>query len=412
MEIITVGGCPVKGWVAGIEIEEAARKQLVNVSKMPFIAGHIAVMPDVHAGQGATIGSVIPTIGAVMPAAVGVDVSCGMAAIRTSLRHEDIPVEIRANIRAAIERKVPAGRTNDGGKGDRGAWGNIPSPINAKWNEFLAEGFAKIIEKHPKAKPMNSVNHLGTLGTGNHFIEICFGEDGYVWVMLHSGSRGPGNKIGSYFIGLAKEECRKWFIQLPDPALAYFPEGNQLFKDYIYAAEWAQKFAEINREIMVGNVIEELAETLSKMGGPSFTTEIPINCHHNYLAWESHFARNVIVTRKGAIRARLGELGIIPGSMGAKSYIVRGKGDRESFCSASHGAGRRMSRTKARQTFTVQDHIRATEGVECSKDISVIDETPSAYKDIDVVMKAQEELVEVVTTIKQVICVKGVGDSE
>lgn len=401
-EVLQDGGVPIKAWVQGVEIEEEARTQLVNVSKMPFIHGHIAVMPDVHWGIGATVGSVIPTIGAVIPAAVGVDIGCGMMAVQLNLVARDLPLDLKP-IRAAIEKAVPHGRTNDGGPGDRGAWHDTPQHHLDVWETSFLEEFDVIRERHPKAMSRNTHNHLGTLGTGNHFVEVCLDENENVWIVLHSGSRGLGNRFGNYFIELAKEDMRRYFINLPDQDLAYFPEGTRNFEDYLAAVKFAQKFASWNRELMMTNIIQVMKPFfpgLQQVGAL-------INCHHNYLNWEKHYGKNVIVTRKGAVRAKEGDMGIIPGSMGARSYIVRGKGNHESFHSCSHGAGRRMSRGKARKTITLEDHCRATAGVECRKDEDVLDESPAAYKDIDKVMEAQKDLVDIVHTLKQVVCVKG-----
>lgn len=395
------GERPIKAWVDGVPVEDAALAQLHNVAKMPFIYRHVAVMPDVHWGIGATVGSVIATRGAIIPAAVGVDLGCGMIAARTDLVASDLPDNLAA-MRSAIERAVPHGRTNDGGAGDRGAWGDPPFEARRRWG-LLAERFERICEKHPKIAKSNNVKHLGTLGTGNHFIEVCLDEEQRVWVMLHSGSRGVGGRIGSYFIERAKEDMRRWFINLPDADLAYFPEGSEGFDDYCCAVEWAQDFASANRGAMLQSVLDALRVHLRPF---ALTTEA-VNCHHNYVSREHHFGENVLVTRKGAVRAREGDLGIIPGSMGARSYVVRGRGNPESFCSCSHGAGRSMSRREAKRRFTLEDHARATEGVECRKDAEVIDETPAAYKDIDAVMAAQTDLVDVVHMLKQVLCVKG-----
>jgi tRNA-splicing ligase RtcB len=361
-------------------------------------------MPDVHWGMGATIGSVIPTKGAIVPAAVGVDLGCGMMAVETSLRAVDLP-DTLAPVRAAIERAVPHGRSGGGNRRDRGAWGDVPDVVGGRWTAELAQRFSVIVAKHRKIGDSNNVVHLGTLGTGNHFIELCLDEQDRVWVMLHSGSRGVGNRIGSYFIALAKEDMKRWFVNLPDQNLAYFPEGTEHFTDYCEAVGWAQDFARINREMMMAAVLRAMGQVRDL---PPFTAGLSaVNCHHNYVAREHHYGADVWVTRKGAVRAGLGELGIIPGSMGTRSYIVRGKGNPESFCSCSHGAGRKMSRTEAKRRFSVEDHVKATEGIECRKDESVIDETPGAYKSIDDVMAAQADLVEVVHTLRQVVCVKG-----
>ncbi|MAF95014.1 MAG: RNA-splicing ligase RtcB [Rhodospirillaceae bacterium] len=401
-EVIHEGGSPIKAWVKGVQLEDAARQQLVNVAALPFIHKHVAAMPDVHWGIGATIGSVIPTRGAIIPAAVGVDIGCGMMAVQTTLRADQLPDNLQG-VRIGIEIAVPHGRTDNGGKNDRGAWGEVSDRIAAIWDGDMGFNYGIIIEKHPKAKAFNTARHMGTLGTGNHFIEVCLDESDRVWVMLHSGSRGCGNRIGTYFIQAAKKEMERWFVNLPDKDLAYLVEGSELFDDYIEAVGWAQEFARRNRKVMMDATLEALRNTL-----PKFTvTDMAINCHHNYVARENHFGAKVWLTRKGAIRAREGDLGIIPGSMGVRSYIVRGKGDAESFHSCSHGAGRAMSRGQAKKQFSLQDHAKATEGVECRKDAGVIDETPGAYKDINAVMAAQTDLVEVVHTLKQVVCVKG-----
>lgn len=398
------GAVPVKRWTKGVAVEDAALRQLANVARLPFIHKWVAAMPDAHWGMGATVGSVIPTKGAIVPAAVGVDLGCGMMAVETSLRAVDLP-DTLAPVRAAIERAVPHGRSANASRRDRGAWGDVPDVVGGRWTAELAQRFSVIVDKHPKVGASNHVVHLGTLGTGNHFIELCLDERDHVWVMLHSGSRGVGNRIGSYFINLAKEEMQRWFISLPDHNLAYFPEGTEHFDDYVEAVGWAQDFARVNRELMMAAVLRALEHAPGMR--PFVTDAMAVNCHHNYVAREHHYGANVWVTRKGAVRAGEGELGIIPGSMGAKSFIVRGKGQPESFCSCSHGAGRTMSRTEARKRFSLADHAEATKHVECRKDEAVIDETPAAYKPIEAVMAAQADLVEVVHTLRQVVCVKG-----
>ncbi len=402
---------PIKAWVDGVELEEEARKQLINVAKMPFIFKHVAVMPDAHAGIGCTVGSVIATKGAIMPACVGVDLGCGMVAYQTSLRAEDLPDDLSL-MRSAIESAVPHGRTDNGGKNDRGAWGELPNGIQEDTDvtrlmrdfdnsilDFCGEKFASRWDHRAVLR------QLGTLGGGNHFEEVTLDESGSVWIMLHSGSRGVGNAIGSTFIERAKKNAERYFIPLPDSDLAYFPEGTREFNEYVGAIGWAQDYARLNRAHMLESVLRAVEKNVGKSvrleGGEA------VNAHHNYLARESHFGQNVLVTRKGAVRAREGDLGIIPGSMGAKSFIVRGKGNADSFTSCSHGAGRRMSRTKARATITVEDHIKATEGVECRKDAEVLDESPAAYKSIESVMAAQRDLVDIVHTLKAILCVKG-----
>ncbi len=397
------GGRPVKCWTRGVEVADNAREQLLNAASLPFVHKWVAAMPDTHWGMGATVGSVIPTQGAIIPAAVGVDLGCGMMACQTSLTASDLPEHLRG-VRSAIEAAVPHGRTANGGRGDRGAWGSLPEPVAHAW-AAMAPRFDAITEKHPRVGKCNNAHHLGTLGTGNHFIEVCLDEADRVWVMLHSGSRGLGNRVGSYFIERAKEEMKRWHVHLPDENLAYLPEGSQYFGDYVDAVSFAQEYARVNRELMMVAVMRALAD-LPEL--PPFDASVQaVNCHHNYVASEHHYGARVWVTRKGAVRAGEGELGIIPGSMGARSFIVRGKGNPESFCSCSHGAGRRMSRGEAKRRFTVRDHVEATQGIECRKDASVIDETPMAYKDIDAVMAAQADLVDIVHTLRQVVCVKG-----
>ncbi|PYU16660.1 MAG: RNA-splicing ligase RtcB [Acidobacteria bacterium] len=401
--IATEKGVPIKAWTKGVPLEDQARAQLLNVAQLPFIFKWVAAMPDVHWGIGATVGSVIPTKGAIIPAAVGVDIGCGMMAVQTDLNARDLPDNLKP-IRSAIEKAVPHGRTNHGGKGDVGGWQQIPARNAEVW-QSLKPRYDAILEKHPKLDRGNHANHLGTLGTGNHFIEVCLDEADNVWFMLHSGSRGVGNRMGSYFIELARKDMQKFFINLPDKDLAYFSEGTEHFDDYVEAVEWAQDFARFNRELMMEQIVN--AVRTSGEVRPFVAELKAINCHHNYVARESHYNQNILVTRKGAVRAREGDMGIIPGSMGARSYIVRGKGNPESFMSCSHGAGRAMSRAEAKRRFTIEDHRRMTEGVECRKDADVIDETPAAYKQIEAVMAAQSDLVDVVHTLHQVVCVKG-----
>jgi tRNA-splicing ligase RtcB len=354
--------------------------------------------------MGATVGSVVPTKGAIIPSAVVVDIGCGMMAVETSLEAAQLPDNLK-NLRLAIEEAVPHGRTHNGGRGDRGAWGKLPASTEKAWKSLQSE-YVEIVDKHRKIGQGNDVNHLGTLGTGNHFIEVCLDERDHVWFMLHSGSRGVGNRIGSYFIELAKQDMQQQLKNLPDRDLAYLREGTTHFDDYVQAVGWAQRYAMTNRQLMMSAVIDAAKRT--DTGLPHFELgEMAVNCHHNYVEREEHFGENVFVTRKGAVRARQGDLGIIPGSMGARSYIVRGKGEAEAFHSCSHGAGRTMSRGEAKRRFSVEDHVKATEGIECRKDEGVIDETPMAYKPIDKVMEAQADLVETVHELRQVVCVKG-----
>jgi tRNA-splicing ligase RtcB len=395
------GRVPIKAWTRGVPVEESALRQLRNVAAMPFIHQWVAVMPDVHWGIGATVGSVIPTVGAVIPAAVGVDIGCGMMAVQTTLTANDLPESLR-EVRAAIEQAVPHGISFRGR--DKGSWGEAPAPAEEAW-AGLKPRFDAIVAKHPTIRQSNNLKQLGTLGTGNHFIEVCLDEADRLWLMLHSGSRGVGNKIGTYFIELAKKDMRQWLVNLPDKDLAYFSEGTEHFAEYVEAVEWAQDFAMTNRRLMMAAVLRAVR---CAPGIPPFEAGVvAVNCHHNYVARERHYERDVLVTRKGAVRARAGDLGIIPGSMGARSYIVRGRGNPEAFDSCSHGAGRAMSRAEAKRRFTVADHAAATAGIECRKDADVIDETPAAYKSIDAVMEAQRDLVEVLHTLRQVVCVKG-----
>jgi tRNA-splicing ligase RtcB len=324
-----------------------------------------------------------------------------MMAVQTSLQAADLP-ESLAKVRSRIERAVPHGFESTPGRASKGAWTVAPGSVITRW-QGLAPRLERIVQKYPRLQPKSPQDQLGTLGGGNHFIEICLDTEQRVWVMLHSGSRGIGNLIGQTFIDLARKDMQKHFINLPDRDLAYLVEGTEHFDDYVEAMEWAQDYAMENRRAMMDSVLRVLREELQ----PFTLGDVAVNCHHNYTARERHFGEEVLVTRKGAVRAGKGELGIIPGSMGARSYIVRGLGNEESFESCSHGAGRTMSRTEARKRFTVEQHVEATAGVECRKDKDVIDETPAAYKDIDAVMEAQRDLVEVVHTLKQIVCVKG-----
>lgn len=411
MQVINEPGqkVPIKAWIDGVQLEPQARQQLINIAKLPFAFKHVAVMPDVHLGIGATIGSVMATKGAVAPPAVGVDLGCGMMAVRTILKASDLPESLTL-LRAAIEKAVPHGRTDHGGANDRGAWGTIPGRVLAA-ALTLNDGLVDVIERAPKLarwKMDASYRQLGTLGGGNHFIEVCLDTEDNVWVMLHSGSRGVGNAIASFYIDKAKEECAKFFVDLPHPDLAFLPEKSELFHDYWQGVLWAQNFALLNREIMMEFALDALAVFTGYPTGLAIrSADKAVNCHHNYVARENHFGQNVIVTRKGAVRAREGDLGIIPGSMGAKSFIVRGKGNPQSFMSCSHGAGRMMSRAQAVKTFTIEDHAAATAGIECRKDADVLDETPGAYKPIEDVIAAQSDLIDVVAELHQVLCVKG-----
>lgn len=394
--INTEGSVPIKIWTD--EVEATALSQLKNLARLPFIAKQgVACMPDVHAGIGSTVGTVIATDRAIIPAAVGVDIGCGMVATRLSLKAHQLPDSL-AKIRSEIERFIPmgAGGQHNREKNTSGPFGFVFHTIPKSVDVVFGGDNLKARQK--------AWNQVGTLGSGNHFIEICIDENEDVWVMLHSGSRGIGNMIGSHYITKGKELMEKFHITLPDGDLAYLPEGTDIFDDYVEAVQWAQDYAMENRKEMLKQVLDVLRKEIPVQFG---ITEEAINCHHNYVEKENHFGQNLWVTRKGAIRAREGDLGIIPGSMGQRSYIVRGKGNKEAYCSCSHGAGRTMSRSAARKKFTVADLVAQTKGVECRKDDSVLDEIPGSYKDIDVVMENQKSLVSVVHTLKQVMCCKG-----
>lgn len=396
------GGSPIKMWAQGVPVDAGAKQQLMNTAQMPFIFKHLAVMPDVHLGKGSTIGSVIPTKGAIIPAAVGVDLGCGMSAVRTSLRATDLPDNL-AGLRAAIEKAIPHGRNSGRNGRDKGAWDVAPTRVDHAWGALKGR-FDSIVARHPALEKTNNHKHLGTLGTGNHFVEVCLDEADHVWFMLHTGSRGVGNAIGTYFISKAREEMRAHMVNLPDRDLAYLKEGTRSFDDYVEAVEWAQDFARQNRAVMMLALLDAARMVISK---PFEARLIAVDCHHNYIERGTYFGEDILLTRKGAVSAQKGQMGIIPGSMGAKSFIVRGLGNEEAFCSCSHGAGRVMSRTQAKAMFTVEDQVRATAHVECRKDEAVIDEIPMAYKDIDKVMAAQRDLVEIAHTLRQVVCVKG-----
>jgi tRNA-splicing ligase RtcB (3'-phosphate/5'-hydroxy nucleic acid ligase) len=394
----------LKSWTSGVEVEQEAVQQLRNIAALPILAGHVAVMPDVHLGKGATVGSVIPTKAAIIPSAVGVDIGCGMAAVRTSLAASDLPHSL-GKLRARIEARVPVGfeshdvAVNPAHEGARGSQ-------LAKTGKRLHERFDRlqimgVMRQHD---PSKTFKQLGTLGGGNHFIELCLDEANAVWVMLHSGSRNIGKTIGETAIGMAREIAERKERKLRDKDLAWLDEGSREFDMYVEGLRWAQDYAAHNRALMMHAVLNALHEQFGREVG---TLDTAVQCHHNYASVEEHFGRQIWVTRKGAVSARAGELGIIPGSMGARSFIVRGKGNADSYCSCSHGAGRRMSRAAAKRKFSIADLKEQTAGVECRKDAGVIDEIPSAYKSIDAVMEAQTELVEVVHTLKQVMCIKG-----
>ncbi len=395
MEVMSSARVPVKIWTH--DVDEKSKVQLANIASLPFIHHHVAAMPDVHLGIGATIGSVIATHKAIIPAAVGVDLGCGMVAARLSITANELDEKALKKVFDQISRDVPVGRAQHG---DDRVLVDAARPFEPR--------LKALTDRHPQllkafGKFSKWANQMGTLGGGNHFIEVCLDESDQVWVMLHSGSRGIGNAIASYFIELARKDMERWMIQLPDRDLAYFPEGSEHFADYVEAVHWAQEYAMQNRVSMLELVLAALQRHLP----PFEVTTEAVNCHHNYVAQEHHFGENVWVTRKGAIRAREGDLGIVPGSMGARSFIVRGKGNADSFCSSAHGAGRRMSRTAAEKQFTESDLVKQTAGVICRKDKGVIDEIPGAYKDIDEVMANQSDLTEILHTLKQVVCVKG-----
>lgn len=395
IKLINEGRVPVKIYTD--DVDSAAFDQLKQVAELPFIHSHVAAMPDVHAGIGAAVGSVIPTKGAIIPAAVGVDIGCGMNALKLSLHANDLPDKL-TQTRRAIEHAVPVGF-------------DMHENPSAKRTTLvpLWQRLTQITDKHRGIQKMQKrfdttwARQIGTLGGGNHFIELCLDEADQVWIMLHSGSRGIGNCIGRYFISLAKKDMDRHITQLPHKDLAYFKEGSEYFDDYVEAVEWAQDYALVNRK----EIMRLITRALQNVLGRFKATEEAVNCHHNYVAQEYHFGEQVFITRKGAIRAGRGELGIIPGNMGACSYIIRGKGAADSFSSCAHGAGRRMSRAQAKREFSVDDMIEQTRGVECRKDKSVLDEIPGAYKDIDTVMHNQKDLVDVVHTLKQVVCIKG-----
>ena len=385
--VVSDARVPVKIW--SDVVEEDAIKQLRNTANLPFVFKHVAAMPDVHLGCGATIGSVVATRGAISPAAVGVDIGCGMMAVKTQMDLDKVQEKV-VEIRHSIERSIPAGF--DGNKA-------LSSNVEG-WDGWGTWGHEKDgLFKKAQAQ-------LGSLGGGNHFIEVCRDTEKNVWVMLHSGSRGVGNVLASRHIEKAKGLMKQMFISLPDPDLAYFVTGSQEFQAYLKDLEWCQAYAFANRQEMMRRVLKDISFALFGEDG-KVERLLEVNCHHNYMAWENHFGQNVMVTRKGAVRARKDDLGIIPGSMGTKSYIVKGLGNPESFHSCSHGAGRRMSRTEARKRFTISDLAAQTDQVECRKDAGVLDEIPSAYKDIDEVMLNQSDLVSVEAMLKQIMCVKG-----
>jgi tRNA-splicing ligase RtcB len=398
-EEVEGGNVPIKAWTVGVPFEHGAKVQLRYTAMLPIVGPHIAVMPDVHVGIGSTVGSVIPTIKAIIPAAVGVDIGCGMMAVRTSLTSHQVS-ENAQDLFEAISKAVPHG--GERGK-ETGNWSDAPESVAQTWAR-ISPKYRELIGKHGKVSSRNAGTQLGTLGGGNHFVEVCLDKSDRVWLMLHSGSRGAGNRIGEFYIELAKKEMERLDKHLPNRDLAYLEEGTEHFADYVEALTWAQEYARLNREIMMDSTIR----AVKKVCRTKFSLdEEAINCHHNYVQKEQHFGQDMYITRKGAVSAKVGELGIIPGSMGTRSYIVRGKGNADSYHSCSHGAGRVMARGVAKQSITLAMHREATEGVACRKDRDVIDESPAAYKDIDVVMQAQQDLVEIVYELKQICCVKG-----
>lgn len=405
-DIIEAGqGRYVKAWKHGVHFEQEAIQQLIAAAQLSVVKPYVAAMPDCHRGYGSTVGSVIPTKDAVIPAAVGVDIGCGMAYVKTDLRREDLPENL-AELRADLETAIP-----NGGPGEVGSWPEkVPGVIRREWMDNFSAEYNAICAKHPGIQNPLAMRQLATLGTGNHFVELTTESiGGKVGVLIHSGSRGLGNKIGSYFTAVARHHCEQNHIGLPDRDLAYLPRGTEAFDDYLQALRLAQRYALFNRQLMLDAATGVLMAFVPTAYIPSTPT---VHCHHNYMAEETHYGEPLFVTRKGAVRARRGDLGIIPGSMGARTYVVRGLGSEDSFTSCSHGAGRLMSRTAAKKAFTVEDHIRATAGVECDKTEGTLDETPGAYKDIEAVMTAQSDLVEPLYTMKQFLCVKGKGEEK
>jgi tRNA-splicing ligase RtcB len=393
MQPATINGrnVPIRVWAPLEEVDSGVIGQLKNVAALPWVAHHVAVMADVHAGRGATVGSVIAMRGAVAPAAVGVDIGCGMAAVRTNLRADQLPDNLR-RLRLAIETAIPVGKESHTSP----AWRDAPEELRSAGEALMQEQDALAL----RVDPQRVSCQIGTLGGGNHFIEVCLDTSDTVWLMLHSGSRGVGARLAEHHIEVAQRLQHNQ--ALVDRDLAVFLAGTPVFESYRRDLFWAQAYALLNRRVML-----HLLSQVVRRFWPKIVLDAPISCHHNYVAEEVHFGEELLLTRKGAIRAGRGELGIIPGSMGTKSYIVRGLGNPQSFESASHGAGRRMSRTEAKRRFTLADLRDQTDGVECRKDSGVIDEAPKAYKNIDHVMAQQQDLVEIVAELKQIVCVKG-----
>jgi tRNA-splicing ligase RtcB len=384
----------IKIWAS--DLEDEAEKQVRNVASLPFIHHHVAVMADAHVGKGSTVGTVIATRGAIIPSCVGVDIGCGMIAVKLPFK-VDMLGDSLDKLRASIERSVPV--AHHGNK-------DITERVEFAFNDL---GSVLLLgNKHTVKAVEKSIYQLGSLGGGNHFIEVCRDLDGNAWVVLHSGSRNIGKTLAEIHIDNAKGLMKRYFIDLPDPDLAYLVQESLEFHSYIHDLHWAQRYAKANRNEMMLRVLKDVSRHVyGEDKGEEFMTTFRVDCHHNYTQMENHFNANIWVTRKGAVSAREGEYGIIPGSMGTKSYIVRGKGNLDSFCSCSHGAGRRMSRSKARSYYTLEDLVEQTAGVECRKDADVIDEIPGAYKSIDEVMSNQSDLVEVVAELKQLLCIKG-----
>jgi tRNA-splicing ligase RtcB len=405
---MTVTAPIVKAWDKGVPMEPDVWKQVDNLAAVPGVE-RIAIMPDAHIGNGACVGSAILTRDIVLPAAVGVDIGCGMIAAPIALRRSDAS-DLR-RVRDEIEKRIPVGRTNRGQQGDRGAWGTPPADVLDVWNAVLAKDYAAMIKKRPELQHQFVTHHLGTLGTGNHFLEVCIEldsatpEDPPLWLMLHSGSRGVGNRIGTWFTKQARSDTERRGIKLPDPELGFLERGTPLFDDYLRFAHWAQDYAWQSRLIMFRRAVDGIGAALGR--SIEVDEDRLVHCHHNYVNTETHFGGPGLLTRKGAVNAHAGVMGIIPGSMGAKSFITRGKGNPEALKTSSHGAGRVMSRNVARKSITLEQHLAALEGVECRTDPDVIDESPACYKPIDAVMAAQADLTEPVYALKQVVVVKG-----
>lgn len=397
--IISDSRVPIKIWSDLPDVEISAINQLRNLASLPFVFKWVAAMPDVHLGKGATVGSVIATKGAVVPAAVGVDIGCGMMATKLMVEPMRIKDKVK-EIRHSIERSIPVGHESNRDATESVeqwvGWGGIKA-LHAV-NNHAVRTAPELIKR--------AFLQMGSLGGGNHFIELCEDQEGYIWVMLHSGSRNIGKSLAELHMSNAKGLMKKMFIELPDPDLAYYAENTKEYDDYMADLHWAQAYAKENREEMMRRVLKDISHAIG-LGGSPIKTAMTVNCHHNYAEKENHYGENVLVTRKGAVRARQGDFGIIPGSMGTRSFIVRGRGNPEAFMSCSHGAGRRLSRTKAKEIYTLQDLADQTAGVECRKDDGVLDEIPGAYKDIDQVMENQKDLVEVVAQLKQFLCIKG-----